>query len=42
MIAAGAFADAARLMAEAWLWMPVAFVFDLVAYHVLVRVLDRR
>jgi hypothetical protein len=29
--------DAAKLMLEAWYWMPYGFVFDLMAYQVLRR-----
>ena len=36
------FQDAARVMYEAWLWMPYGFLLDLCIYHVLVRYLDRR
>lgn len=31
------FSDAARLMLEAWYWMPAALIFDLMAYHLWVR-----
>lgn len=34
--------DAAKIMLEAWYWMPYGLLVDLCAYHFLVRWLDVR
>jgi hypothetical protein len=36
------FTDAARLMGEAWLYMPEGLLLDLCVFHLVVRWLDRR
>jgi hypothetical protein len=36
------FASAARLMYEAWYWMPQGLLLDLMVFHLVVRWLDGR